>query len=237
MSLISKLNTLAEHPTLLKTIGRKVSRGFVKGLLIAKEKFGFIPNTVIDIGAALGEWSKAANFVYPDAKIYAFEPIPDSLKQAKEALKDILNIEFFNIALFSSNEKKQFHLNEFTFSSSLLKMTDKHKEIYPFTKNETVINVECKRFDTLTGIILENPVYVKMDVQGAELEVLKGFGNLIQKIDMVQIELGFEDFYENQFNYADIFNFFFENGFKSFLQLDLQFNKNKLIYCDYIFVR
>ena len=237
MSFISKINTISEHPTLLKTIGKKVNRGFVKDLLIVKEKFGFIPNTIIDIGAAIGKWSKAANYVFPYAKIYAFEPIPNSLKQAKETLKDIDKIEFFNIALFSSNEQKQFHLNEFSFSSSLLKMTDKHKEIYPFTKNETVINVECKRFDSMTGISLERPVYVKIDVQGTELEVLKGFGNLIQKIDMIQIELAFEKFYENQFNYAEIFNFFFKNGFKSFLQLDPKFNNNKLIYCDYLFVR
>ena len=237
MNLIAKLGVIYEHPALLKTIGKKLNRNFVKNLLILKDKFDYTPNTIIDVGTAVGEWSKAANFVYPNAKIYAFEPISSSLDKAKNMLQNISNITYFNLALYSANQKKKFYINEFSFSSSLLKMTDRHKEIYPFTKNETEINVACKRFDSIKEIILKSPVFVKIDVQGTELEVLKGFGKLINKVDIIQIELNFEKYYEKQFNYNEIFAFFSENKFKRFLQLSPMYYKNNLIACDYLFLK
>jgi len=237
MNLISKLSAVVEYPTLLKTIGKKIDKSFVKDILMMKQRFNFIPNTIIDIGAAVGEWSKAANFVYPNTKIYAFEPISDSLDKAKKLLKNIPSIEYYNIALYSANEKKQFYLNDFSFSSSLLKMTDIHKKTYPFTKNETIIDIVCKRFDSINNINLKKPVYVKIDVQGTELEVLKGFGQLIKDIDIVQIELNFEKYYEKQFNYNEIFNFFYERNFKKFYQLHPLFYDSKLQACDYLFLK
>ena len=236
--ILKKINTVLDNTELLRTFGTNLNRGFIKELLVVKKKLNIIPSTIIDVGAAFGEWTLSADFVFPYAKIYSFEPIEDCYLKLKEKTKYKKNIEVYNYALFSNNEIRDYFLNEFVYSSSLFKMNPRHKEIFPSTRNEKIIKVLCQRFDSLEDIILDKCVYVKIDVQGAELSVLNGFGKLIDKVHIVQIEINFENLYDKQSNYKEISDFFFMKGFKSFYQLEPFINNdNQLIYCDCIFLR
>ena len=238
VKLLSKIITVIEHPILLKTINNKINRRFVKDLIFVKEKLMLIPNTIIDIGGAIGEWSLAANLVFPNSKLYFFEPITESFNIAKKRLSHLNNVKFFNYALSSNNGNAKFYLNEFSFSSSLLRMTEKHKKIFPFTKNESEIVVETNRLDTINGIELIKPVYIKMDVQGAELRVLEGAGELIEKFDAIQLEVNFENFYYGQAEYDKIFSFMLSNEFIRFVQIDSLYSKGGcLLASDLIFLR
>lgn len=237
MKNLLKLITLLQYPSIVKSFGKNLNRGLLKNELLIRDKFKIIPNTLLDIGAAIGEWSKVIDFIYPGSKIYAFEPIIENFIEMNKSCKGIPNIEYFNVALSARDEERLFYLNKFSYSSSLLKMTDTHKKMFPHTKDETAINLSCQRLDSIGNIILKKPVYVKIDVQGAELEVLSGFGDLLNKIDMIQVELSFENFYKDQCKYPELFNFFYSHGFANFFQLEPKFKNNKIIYCDLLFVK
>lgn len=232
----NKVNSIIQYPELIPTLYNKVNRGFCKDLLFLKKELGFNFNTIIDVGAAVGEYSKAANFIFPNAMIFAFEPIPESFEKLKNLSKEIKNIEFFNLALSDEEGLAEFHLNEFSFSSSLLKMTNTHKKIFPFTQNETNIKVDTNKLDNVLNNIKKNPL-LKIDVQGAELAVLKGAINSLKEIDVIQLEVSFLGFYEGQAIIEDIISFMRVNDFNSFLQVSPIFNKNKLLYSDFLFIR
>lgn len=237
--LIKKINTIFEYPELLKTLNKKDIRGFMKDILFIKQKINFIPKTILDIGAARGQWSEAARMVYPAAQIYAFEPISESYKMLHERMKDDKRFLAFNFALSDESGKTTFGLNDFPDSSSILKMTEDHKIEFTQTKNEKVIEIETLRLDSIDEINIVGPVFIKMDVQGAELMVLKGAEKIFDKIDGIQLELNFENFYESQATYNEICDFMFSHNFKRFFQLGTMDSQitNKIFACDLVFLR
>ena len=235
-----KFNTITQYPELFPTLFNNVDRGFCKDLLYLKKNMGFNLSTVIDIGAALGDYSKAVHFIYPDAKIYAFEPVPQSFAVLKTVANKINNLQCFNFALSDNEGETEFHLNEFSFSSSLLKMTDTHKDIFPFAKNNKIIKINTITLDDFCKnekIVPENEngILLKIDVQGLELKVLKGATNFLKEIDVIQLEVSFLNFYEEQASIEDIIIFLKSFSFNAFLQVSPILHKNKLMYSDFIF--
>jgi hypothetical protein len=73
--------------------------------------------TIIDIGANEGLFIKAARYIFPKAKIYAFEP------QTKfyNIIKNLKNVTAFNFGLWDKDEESTFYVNkENTGASSFL---------------------------------------------------------------------------------------------------------------------
>ena len=233
--IFKKLDTVIQYPELIPTLTNKINREFCKELLFLKKERGFNFSNVIDVGAAIGEYSRAAHFIFPQARIFAFEPIPDSFEKLKKLTTGIKNINCFNFALSDHEGEAEFHLNKFSFSSSLLKMTDVHKTVYPFTGIESTVKVGINRLDNVLDNIISGTTLLKIDVQGAELKVLKGAANLLKKITVIQFEVGFQDFYEEQTSAEELINFLKSFGFNAFLQIDPVFQQNKLTYSDLIF--
>ena len=54
---------------------------------------------------------------------------------------------------------------------------------------------------------LEKPILTKLDIQGYELEALKGFGNLLKDNDYILVEVSFQEIYKNQPFANEIINF------------------------------
>jgi FkbM family methyltransferase len=226
-----------EYPELIKAQIKKIDKDFTLNLAVIKNQLKIYPKTILDIGAAIGEWSRAARLVFPESNIYSFEPIPHAYEKLKILEKRDSLLKTFNCALSTNNGVTDFYLNDFFYSSSLLKMTDVSKNDFKFTRNEKLIKVETRRLEDIKEIIYKSPVYVKMDVQGAELNVLYGAESLINKMDVVQLEVNFESYYDGQANYKNIFTFFFDNNFKYIYQDSPYFLKDKIVFSDFIFFK
>lgn len=238
ISSLKRAQNIIENPILLNAKLKRVNTSFVKDLITVKKIVNGDLKTIFDVGAAHGEYTKAAHFLNPNANIYAFEPIPASFEKLKLLVHDNRRIKLFNFALGSDNKSSSFHVNDFSFASSLLSMTETLKETFPFTKNAKVLNIDVRRLDDIREIEIIKPSLLKMDVQGYELEVLLGAGALIDKVDVVQLELNFENFYQGQPTYADLFRFMHEHKFTRFLQTDTLYSfKNLLIASDFIFFK
>lgn len=77
-------------------------------------------NTVIDIGAHSGTWSRTIHYLLPHAQIYSFEPIPASYNLLNDRMKDVSCHKGFNIALGDEKGKANFNLNDFSAASSFI---------------------------------------------------------------------------------------------------------------------
>jgi len=186
-------------------------RFFNRNKWLAEKKF----KSIIDIGANIGQFAKKAKWLFPDAKLYSFEPIPFVYEELKNNFKDDCNFRAFNCALGDEEGETSFYLNGFSDSSSMLKMTDVHKDNFPITFNEQSINVEIKKLDNVMSVNqIEKPYLVKLDVQGYEEKVIRGGENIISNADFIITEDSFAELYEKQPLFNDIYNLLKSLGFQ-----------------------
>lgn len=170
--------------------------------------------TVLDIGAHAGESSQQMRSILPDATIYAFEPLPDPCARLISLMGADNNFSAFQFALGDKNERVQMQENDFTQSSSILPMADRHREEFPFTVKTEPKEVEVRRLDDVASdLSLRDNVLIKVDVQGFEDRVIRGGSETIKKAAIVIIEVSFVRLYEKQPLFSTIYDHLRALGF------------------------
>lgn len=155
--------------------------------------------SIVDIGANVGQFGKKIRQYYPESHLYSFEPIPLVYKELVDNFVGDNNFTSFNVGLGDKEGKMEFFMNEFSDSSSMLKMGDLHKENFPFTKHEKKIFVDIKTLDNCIDINkIEKPYLVKLDVQGFEEQVINGGLEIIRNAEMIITEASYKELYEGQ---------------------------------------
>jgi FkbM family methyltransferase len=180
--------------------------------------------TIFDIGACEAEDSIRYSNLFPNAKIYAFEPVPENFHKAIENIIHYQKSNQIFIYPFALNDKEgefEFYvssgkpmienkISDWDFgnkSSSLLK-PGKIKHIHEWLKFDRIIKVQTK---TLKRFCSENNInkihLLHLDVQGAELNVLKSAGEVLFETDLIWLEVSVVELYKNQALEKDIRNF------------------------------
>ncbi len=196
--------------------------------------------TLLDIGAAVGEFSLAAKAAWPDIKIFAFEPIPASFAQLQQNLSKLPGCEAINVALGEKRGEVSFEQSTATDSSSLLKMADTHKKAFPHSAKTQTITVQLERLDDISARLnVIDPVFIKIDVQGYESKVLEGGEQTIGRAKVVIVETSFEPLYEGQDLFPQIYQYFSDRGFafRGVLDQIRQPSDDRVLQVDAIFVR
>ncbi len=209
--------------------------------MISKIKnLGIHPNTFIDVGANRGMITKTVNYVYPNCKIYSFEPIKRCFADLIKLEDSITNLKCFNFALSDYNGTAEFNESVYDYSSSLLRMAAKHKETFPYTKETSTYSVEVYPLEYfIDKMELTKPTLLKLDVQGAELKVMRGAEKILHSIDYVLCELSIVELYEGQPLAMEVVNYMFEKGFNliDILELNRGPMNNELLQFDALFKR
>ena len=150
--------------------------------------------TVLDVGAASGQFSLMATKRWPGARVVCFEPLERPRTKLIEVLGD--RVEVHATALGEQAGEETMNVATADDSSSLRPIGERQKELFgtETAKSETV---KISRMDDLVGEI-ERPCLLKIDVQGFELEVLKGAQETLAKVDEAYIECSFEELYSGQ---------------------------------------
>jgi FkbM family methyltransferase len=182
-----------------------------------KDKFNWLKalniNTVIDVGAHQGEFSSQIYQVLPNAKFYCFEPLRNNFRELKSNLT-LPNFSLFNLAMGDNLGKTEIHSNNFSPSSSLLKISKLHQETFPFSAATELETIEINTLDEIfKDISLEDNILLKIDVQGYEQKVLTGAKAILERVKVIIIETSFCELYEGQTLFADIYNLLTNQGF------------------------
>lgn len=148
-------------------------------------RLGIEFKTVIDVGVAFG--SPGLYRSCRKAKFYLVEPVP-SAKAQLETLASRLNADVFNVAAGAEDGEMTFFVHPDTSGSSAYRQLEGE-----FFDGEEV-KVPVRRLDGLIPRPVKGPALLKIDTQGAELEVLSGAVDLLTEIDMVIIESSFHEF-------------------------------------------
>jgi FkbM family methyltransferase len=142
----------------------------------------FNPNegdTVVDVGAHIGLYSLiAAKRVGPSGKVIAIEPDPENFKILKKniLLNQLSSVEALECAVYSTRGKLRLFLPELEQGRTIFNtvMQDRARTSTNF------LEVEANTLDNiLESINITEVNWIKIDVEGAELEVLKGAVNTL----------------------------------------------------------
>lgn len=192
---------------------------------------------IIDAGAANGIISKMFSANFPKLNIYSFEPIHKAYSELELNLAEYKNIILFNKALGASPGNSVIHILDRITSSSLLEPSEKIDNPY-FAKSLKERETENIVISTLDIEIPsdKNVSILKLDVQGFELEILKGGINTLKRTDMVVLEMQNHQYYKNAPMYFELDNFLHEQNFSCWDLIPSIRESNKLMEWDAIFV-
>lgn len=209
----------------------------VPGLLENIRDNGFSPVGIIDIGANVGDWSRTASSVFPSSRILMFDGDPDNEPALLNTVREIGSRSECFLALLGPEKKDGVtfykHRPEIgtTGSSILPEMTSFEKE---------VITLPMDTLDSLTdSAALRAPLLLKLDVQGFELEVLKGGSRTLKLSEVVIMEVSLLPYNDGAPSFAGVVAFMNEEGFVAF-DFCGQFRRESdhaLFQTDVVFVR
>jgi FkbM family methyltransferase len=182
------------------------------------KKFSWLSNhqfkSIIDIGANEGQFAQKILHVFPTAEIHCFEPLPDVYERLKSNLSGQSKVYYYNYALGTSNAEMNIHRNEYSPSSSLLEMLDLHKSNFDFAIKSEATRIQTRTLDSFFSEPILNPVLLKIDVQGYEMQVLQGGELVLQQANVIIIETSFYELYKNQPLFEDIYSYLIRKGFR-----------------------
>lgn len=228
-----------ETPAMVRARRAGVRVDFVAELLDLDRRFGVAPATLLDVGANRGEYSRAAQFLYPGAQLVLFEPIPGLAARLRETWEP-QGARVHAVALERSEGEREFYFTAADDLSSLLPPTETLGELVGSAEHTAAepIAVRTARLDEIEDLAaLPRPVLLKMDVQGAELDVLRGATSGLDAVDCIKLEYNFEPMYEGQVRLPELVAFLDDHGFRRFVQVDLRLEYPTIHCCDFVFLR
>ena len=151
---------------------------------------------ILDIGSRDACQSLEFNRWFPNAKIYAFEPVQSNANWCSNATRNIENITIVPNAVGLENKKILFNVvtNGNVGASSIYKVSN-HPRSRAWAQIE--VEVDCIRLDDwLIQNEIEKVDLMWVDVQGAEKLVFNGMSDFLRNVDGIATEIGLVPLYE-----------------------------------------
>ena len=189
--------------------------------------------TYIDIGTNQGTYLEFLSKFLKFKSVDCFEPLEDLCKMVKLNNSN-LNIKTHNIALSNKNQIKKFYNYRITSQSSLYKQNNIFKSLKHLEK---ISKVKTKKFDSIFDK-LKKISFCKIDVQGEEINVLKGMSKNLakQSISLIKIEISFISRYINtKPNFYEIIDYMKKKNYYLTSISKIKFKNNKILLMDAFF--
>ncbi len=198
---------------LRETVAAKLEPGHLGSLELLELMKRHPPTVIYDIGAHLGTWSQLAKAVVPTARIHAFEPLAVHREGFRAATKDVPDIHLHEVALGAQAGAVAMQVTNLSDASSLLEVAGPSREMFGVTR-EREEEVRMVRLDDyVSQTHIARPDLMKLDVQGYEIEVLRGGEACLRQCRFVILEVSFVEFYRGQALFHDVVRFMHERGF------------------------
>lgn len=161
---------------------------------------------LLDVGANLGQYAKAAFDVGFSGEVLSFEPLSDIHARLAHSAEAHPRWRVHpRCAVGSTKGKVTINRAANAVSSSVLAISDIHVFSAPSSRITGTEEVPVIALDDI-GLTDPTRTFLKIDTQGFEGEVLKGAKKLLRQIAGVQVEISIAPLYEDQAEYAAIFD-------------------------------
>jgi FkbM family methyltransferase len=159
-------------------------------------------DVVIDVGANKGQFAlELRRHVGYRGRIVSFEPLQDAYDTLCGVARGDLKWEIAErVAIGAAAGVVEMNVSGNSVSSSLLEMHETHSRVAPNSKYASSESVRMETLDFMSSPYLtsKSKVFVKVDTQGYESEVLKGAGRVLQQAVGIQLEMSLVPLYIGQ---------------------------------------
>ena len=201
---------------------------------------GVKPKTIIDVGANVGQFTISAYKLFNKVSILSIEANDEILNELKINTYGLEGVEVISTAVGDFDGKTNFFINLDSQVSSLLKIGSDRKSIFPKSvvlknKNIPIVTIDS----LLKQRIVQEPILLKLDVQGAEEKVLIGAEASLMKIKWILIEISFLNLYHGEPTLDNLNDKMSAKGFKfvGVMNYHMSPDCKKIIEMDALFVR
>ena len=216
-------------------IHHKLARSFGYELISIKKHFPTLEshlknlfrelsiNLVLDVGANNGGFGRMLRSIGYRGQICSFEPVPGVFQKLLDKTENDGRWHAFNYALGATEEKKIINIPEDDDFSSFLHANaygrEKWSKSFAASSRQTVV---VKRLDDVFDELVkkgadageERNIFLKLDTQGFDLEVLKGASQCLDRITALQSEIALQPLYEQMPDYLEALSTFRRHGFE-----------------------
>lgn len=156
---------------------------------------------LLDVGANTGQYALEMRELGYKGKIISFEPMSKEFSCLRSLANLDCDWEVHNFALGSNSSEQEINITENSVSSSLLHPSSLQ---LLHSKNSRVVRKEKIKIGRLDSFLKEENlsrfkrIWLKIDVQGFEDEVILGAGESLKLVSYIQLELSFSELYKDQ---------------------------------------
>jgi FkbM family methyltransferase len=197
--------------------------------------------TVLDVGANAGQYAQRLRAAGYPGRIVSFEPLSEAFAALERAAAEDARWDVRRLALSDTDGEAEIHVAGNSWSSSLLDMGERHLASAPESAYVGSERIATARLDTIWDDVLggdERP-FLKLDVQGFEMHVLRGAGTRLDRVAGVQAELALVHLYEGDALWREVVDHLETQGFE-LAGLEPGFedpDSGRMLQADGIFVR
>lgn len=173
-------------------------------------------DTVLDVGANLGQYGehvrKDLGF---DGRIVSFEPLSAAFAVLKSNAASDRGWDVFHCALGETSGSQQINISSNSVSSSLLQMLPSHLESAPESLYVGMETIQVNTLDAMFADVCKaaRHIYLKIDTQGFEGQVLRGAEQSLRRIDTIEIEMSLMPLYAGGLLFDDICSLMKDKGY------------------------
>jgi FkbM family methyltransferase len=187
-----------------------------------RDRFGFNPKSILDLGAYHGNWSKKVRNIFPEAEFFMIDAID---------YNELANCGIpYKISVLYSEKTRVPWYEKRNTGDSIFKENTNHFTNVVETYKDT---------DTLDSLFEgKNYEFIKIDCQGAEIPILKGGQELIKNTEVILLELPFAGQYNKGVpSFEEHISYMKSIGFLPFDIVELHRASDILIQVDLLFIR
>lgn len=171
---------------------------------------------VVDVGANIGQYGQALRRTGWSGHIVSFEPQSKPYAALLNVATRDGNWEAHRLALGAEGGTISINIASIHPRSSILPISDEHRKLLPDSSYVGSEEVACDRLDN----VLDNTPYLaaglalKLDVQGYEMEVLRGAELTLRAARLIELELSLVNMYDGQPTAAEVIRFLDDRDFE-----------------------
>lgn len=170
---------------------------------------------VLDVGAAIGMYGQGIRAEGYTGRICSFEPLSAAYRQLEKTASGDPDWSCYRLALGAEPGAAEINVAGNFDSSSLLPMRDRHERGSPDSVYIGKESIDVSTVDAIWDEVAGDAerTCLKLDVQGFELEALRGAEGAMPRLHAVQVELSLVPLYDGGPLWTEVIGFLRERGF------------------------
>jgi FkbM family methyltransferase len=194
-------------------------RSSLQELLRQAKQVRVSPRTIVDVGAAFGSFSQECFLVFPNSHYLLVEPLVEYQAPLTALEHSMPAARYICAAASSHSGETQINVHPDLVGSSLLREVEKGTDVNGVPRTVRAVTIDGLTEETGAA----GPYLLKVDVQGAELEVLRGAEAMLRQTEYVILEVSFFRFFEGGPEFFDVITYMKSNGFVVYDIMALQY--------------